>query len=271
VINSPIKQEDLRFAFGKNWRRFLLTLNQERISRSRDSLEKLLNMTRLTGLSAIDVGSGSGLSSLAMVLLGAARVHSFDYDEQSVACTQELKERFGPDTSLWTVESGSVLDRRYLSGLGTYDLVYSWGVLHHTGQMYQALENVIPLVKKDGRLVIAIYNDQGIQSRAWLMIKRGYNKNMVVRAVVVTAFASSYVVGGFLADLVRGRSPLQRYRAHERGMSQVRDWFDWLGGYPFEVASRQAIISFYQTRGFKLENLVSCGSKWGCNEFVFSR
>jgi 2-polyprenyl-6-hydroxyphenyl methylase/3-demethylubiquinone-9 3-methyltransferase len=260
-----------RFRFGRNWRAFLSVLNDERIANAEQSLRDMLSVSGLDGRSFIDVGSGSGLFSLAAVRLGAAQVHSFDYDDDSVACTAELRRRYYPGATTWTVEQGSVLDRDYLRRLGQFDIVYSWGVLHHTGAMYEALDNAASLVAEGGTLFIAIYNDQGVRSRLWARVKRLYNRNVVTRAAILAVFVPYYVLGGLAADVIRRRDPRRRYRAHTRGMSHVYDWFDWLGGYPFEVASREAIVKFYRERGFSLRHLQSCGAKSGCNEFVFNR
>src|SRR5216684_6957903 len=138
-----------RFEFGKNWTRFLVGLDDTRIARAEESLRAMLETSDLEGKSFLDIGSGSGLFSLAARRLGA-RVHSFDYDPQSVACTGELKRRCFLDDGNWVVEKGSVLDQDYLACLGVFDVVYSWGVLHHTGDMWRALENVVPLVKERG-------------------------------------------------------------------------------------------------------------------------
>ncbi|MBX6392111.1 MAG: 50S ribosomal protein L11 methyltransferase, partial [Burkholderiales bacterium] len=113
-----------RFAFGANWTRFLKTLDEVRIAKAEESLRQMLALQRLDGLRFLDVGSGSGLFSLAARRLGAT-VHSFDYDPQSVACTSELKRRYFPDDPQWLVEQGSVLDRPYLDQLGRFDIVYS--------------------------------------------------------------------------------------------------------------------------------------------------
>ncbi len=163
-----------RFAFGGNWAQFLALLDDQRILDAEKSLQSMLEVENLAGKSFLDVGSGSGLFSLAARRLGA-RVRSFDYDPQSVACTEELKRRYFLDDGNWVVEEGSVLDEDYLACLGVFDVVYSWGVLHHTGAMWQALENVVPLIKERGQLFISIYNDQGGPSARWLRVKRTYN------------------------------------------------------------------------------------------------
>src|SRR5580700_4982062 len=129
-----------RFAFGENWAAFLAQLDDQRIATAEASLREMLGVENLHGRTFLDIGSGSGLFSLAARRLGA-KVRSFDYDPASVACTTELKTRYYPQDENWTVGTGSVLDADYLNSFPKFDIVYSWGVLHHTGQMWLALEN----------------------------------------------------------------------------------------------------------------------------------
>ena len=164
-----------RFEFGKNWANFLKLLDDRRIRRAEESLLAMLELPNLQGKTFLDIGSGSGLFSLAARRLGA-KVHSLDYDPQSVACTRQLRETYFASDPDWKVEEGSVLDEAYIRSLGQFDIVYSWGVLHHTGNMWRAIENAAIPVKDRGLLYIAIYNDQGRWSRRWLVIKRVYNR-----------------------------------------------------------------------------------------------
>jgi 2-polyprenyl-6-hydroxyphenyl methylase/3-demethylubiquinone-9 3-methyltransferase len=265
-------RRELRFEFGRNWRRFLSTLDEERILEAERSLRLMLEAETLDGKSFLDIGSGSGLFSLAARRLGA-RVHSFDYDAESVACAQELKQRFFAGDADWTIERGSVLDSDYVKRLGQFDIVYSWGVLHHTGAMWRALENARLPVSVGGRLFIAIYNGQDYKSRLWLKVKRFYCSGAAARILVPAIFIPSFIMGGLVKDLLRGRNPVARYTEYKksRGMSIVHDWIDWLGGYPFEVAKPEEIFSFYRERGFVLEKLVTCGGGLGNNQFVFTR
>ena len=261
-----------RFEFGRNWRRFLRLIDEHRVRAAAESLQSMLETVRLDGKTFLDIGSGSGLFSLAACTLGA-RVHSFDYDPESVWCTRYLKEKFAPDAE-WTIEQGSVLDPGYLGTLGHFNVVYSWGVLHHTGRMWSALENVVPLVGPGGKLFIAIYNDQGSVSKRWRALKRLYNRSpRVLKSLVslpVFVYQESRAV---LGDLLRGKNPLTRWRRKScsRGMSRWRDWIDWVGGYPFEVAKPEAIFEFYRTRGFTLTKLRTQGGSLGCNEYVFEK
>jgi 2-polyprenyl-6-hydroxyphenyl methylase/3-demethylubiquinone-9 3-methyltransferase len=268
-----MQKDENRFEFGKNWLQFLEQVDEERIAEAEKSLENRLGKDALRGRSFLDVGSGSGLFSLAAARLGASRVHSFDYDPQSVACTAEMRRRWRPDDEHWAVERGSALDLDYLRTLGPWDIVYSWGVLHHTGRMWDALENAAGLVAPGGQLFIAIYNQQGFWSRFWTAVKRTYNRNPVGKAAMVGTFVPYWVGRGVATDLLRLRNPVRRYGLYkrERGMSMFHDWIDWLGGYPFEVASPEEIFRFFRDRGFVLQDLTTCAGGLGCNEFVFRR
>lgn len=259
-----------RFRFGENWARFLETLDDRKIEASTASLKSMLG--DLTGRTFLDIGSGSGLSSLAAYRLGATVV-SFDYDPSSVGCTAELKRRYAATDPRWRVEQGSALDAAYVRSLGTFDEVYSWGVLHHTGAMWQALDIAALPVAPGGRLFVAIYNDQGAWSPRWARIKRFFCSGPIGKWLVTAAFVPWWAVRGLAADLIWLRNPLARYTRYgqERGMSVVHDWFDWLGGYPFEYAKPEAILDFYRARGFELQRLVTAGGSVGCNEFVFVR
>jgi 2-polyprenyl-3-methyl-5-hydroxy-6-metoxy-1,4-benzoquinol methylase len=263
-----------RFEFGKNWTKFLALINEQRIAEAESSLKRMLESESLVGKSFLDIGSGSGLFSLAARRLGA-RVHSFDFDPHSVACTSELRRRYFKDDLSWTVETGSALDVEYIKRLGQFDIVYSWGVLHHTGQMWQALDNASLPVKPGGKLFIAIYNDTGSQSVRWNFIKRTYNQLPAflrppfallavspteIKSMLRSAFTLKF------GDYVRSWTNYDR----NRGMSHWRDIVDWVGGYPYEFAKPDVIFDFYRERGFSLAKL-KCGGGLGCNEFVFVR
>ncbi|HJU56503.1 MAG TPA: class I SAM-dependent methyltransferase [Pyrinomonadaceae bacterium] len=262
-----------RFEFGKNWSRFLAVLDDARITRAEESLKAMLEVDDLEGKSFLDIGSGSGLFSLAARRLGA-RVHSFDYDPHSVACTTELRRRYFAGDDRWQIEEGSALDADYVKSLGQFDVVYSWGVLHHTGEMWKALDNARWPVAPGGKLFVAIYNDQGSRSRRWLWVKRTYNDlPRFLRppfALLTIAPQETKAMLRSLATLKLGEyvRTWTRYDTN-RGMSRWRDIVDWVGGYPYEVAKPEEIFDFYRARGFQLMKMKCGGVGLGCNEFVF--
>lgn len=282
------------FGFGRNWSKYLTVLTPERIDRARESLKRCLGSNGIQGKTLLDLGSGSGLFSLAARQLGA-RVTSVDVDRDSVECARELKRRHNLNDADWTIQEGSALDRDAMRTLGTFDVVYSWGVLHHTGDMWSAIDVAAACVAPGGALWIAIYNDQGDVSKLWTRIKRLYNKlpaalRPIFLGLIVLvwcgASGASRFVQTSLASAVRVvtlKNPFVPWIAlfqdvtgvgaapRDRGMHWWYDMVDWVGGYPFEVASPEQIFRFLKSRGFLLLDLRTCGGGLGCNEFVFRR
>ena len=263
-----------RFAFGKNWRQFLQIIDETRIGQAEESLSRMLREPTLAGRTFLDIGCGSGLFSLAAMRLGAT-VHSFDFDADSVACAAELRRRYFPGDARWTVEQGSVLDERYLASLGTFDIVYSWGVLHHTGRMWDAIDAACRRVGPGGKFFIAIYNDLGTRTERWRVIKQTFNRLPAsLRPAFTAAVMAPEEAKAIARALLRGRpaSYLRLWTGYnDRGMHRWRDMVDWVGGYPYEVATPEAIFEFCRERGFGLLNLRCGGVGLGCNEFVFER
>jgi len=262
-----------RFEFGKNWSQFLPTIDAERIQRAEMSLKEMLEVDNLSSKTFLDIGSGSGLFSLAARRLGA-RVHSVDFDPKSVFCTNELKRNYFREDGEWSIAEGSVLDSEYMKSLGQFDVVYSWGVLHHTGDLWTALENAQRCVRPGGRFFIALYNDTGSQSARWHWIKKTYCS---LPALLKTPFAFLVTVPGELKLILKSLLLLKpgsyidtwtSYRRN-RGMTKWRDIVDWVGGYPYEVSTPDTVFDFCRARGFTLTKLKSGYVGLGCNEFVF--
>ncbi len=260
-----------RFEFGNNWKKFLEILDDERIAEAELSLKKMLRVETLEGRTFIDVGSGSGLFSLAARRLGA-KVRSFDYDPSSVWCTTELRRRYFPDDADWVVGQGSILDEAFVASLGTYDIVYSWGVLHHTGNMWKALDLAHTLVKPGGLLFIALYNHVERLSAYWLFVKRAYCRmpRGLKGLVLYPAFVQMWLPRTIL-EFLKGK-PFYSWRNYhkKRGMTAWRDVVDWVGGYPYEPSQPKDIFTFYFDRGYEMRNLLTT-TGLGINQFVFQR
>lgn len=261
-----------RFSFGANWANYLNTLDDDKIENAAMSMKKMLGMENLVEKKFLDIGSGSGIHSLVARRLGASVV-SLDYDKQSVNCTSYLKKKFYPNDMDWEVLQGSALDEKFIRSLGQFDIVYSWGVLHHTGNMYKALENADFPVKDNGILFLSIYNDQGPWSTYWKFVKKSFNKNPLYRFFIKLFFIIFFTVKGAIKDIFLLKNPFKRYSDYKlkRGMTIYYDLIDWIGGYPFEVAKPEEIFDYYFSKGYSLNKLKTCGGGFGCNEFVLQK
>jgi SAM-dependent methyltransferase len=271
---APVTAPGDAFKFGRNWQTFVAEhLDPTRRRIAKDSITDLLG--DLSGRSFLDIGAGSGLFSLSAYELGAASVHSVDVDPDSVASCRNLRDAAGaPDN--WTVEFGSILDDAVVERLEPADIVYSWGVLHHTGDMWTAIRNAAKLVKPGGTFCIAIYNTATdrrlLTSERWLKIKRTY-----VHAPRPVHWLMEQAWLGFWAlDEVRNRrNPVKSAREYRqtRGMALKTDIVDWIGGYPYEHATADEIVGFCEREcGMKSRRVIAMGpADTGNSEFVFER
>ena len=263
-----------RFEFGKNWKQFLKKITNERIIIAKNSLVKMLDSNNLSEKKFIDIGCGSGLFSLSARDLGA-KVFSFDFDEYSVWCTENLREKFNFADENWVVRQGSIIDRKFVNSLGKFDIVYSWGVLHHTGKMWSAIDNAISLVDNKGTLFISIYNDQGLKSHFWWAIKWFYNylpKVLKKPFAFITSFLIIFIMLVKYTLKLKPMvilGPMFNYKKN-RGMDYITDIIDWYGGFPYEFANYDYLIDYIEDKGFKLKNSKRTTSH-GCNEMVFTK
>lgn len=265
---------ETRFRFGANWQAFRReALTEERVLEAERGLDRLVGRRNIEGKTFLDIGSGSGLHSLAAMRLGASRVVSFDYDADSVECTRALQAERGD--AKWEVMQGSVLDEAFVRSLGKFDVVYSWGVLHHTGDMWRAIDLATVPVGEKGLFAIAIYNKVkgklGVfSSESWAKIKHAYSAGSPRRQKAMLAAYVTWQLGATAtsANVLRA---IREYKSH-RGMSWMHDARDWLGGYPYEYATEQELVDFVEARGFRaLRTIPVAGNGWGNHELLFVR
>ena len=237
----------MRFGFGKNWERYIKEhFSEERVEISKDHMLKFLETRDLQGKYFLDVGCGSGLHSLAALRAGAARIVSFDYDQDAVDTTRKLKEYAGNPHN-WEIEQGSILDQEFLRGLQPADIVYSWGVLHHTGEMWRAFRNTVELMKEDGCFYVALYVGEpyfGHPMEFWLEVKQNYNRaNWPGRKRMECWYFWEFFLDKQWKN-ISGLIKQAREYKKSRGMDIYRDAVDWLGGWPMEYASVDHVKRF---------------------------
>lgn len=251
------------FKFGDNWSKFLLNLQDYQVEAAINSVRELTGKSDLSGFILLDLGAGSGLFSLAARKLGAS-VISVDYDGDCISCCEGLKAKFYGGDLNWKVVQGSILDSNFMQSFAGADIVYSWGVLHHTGKMWEAIRSACGKVNQGGCLVISIYNTHW-SSPIWYYIKLIYNRvpSFVQKVILYIMFVII-----FLAKfIVTRKNPLLK----ERGMNFWYDVVDWVGGFPYEYATESQIVEFITSEGFELIKYLKPSVPTGCNEFVFKR
>jgi 2-polyprenyl-3-methyl-5-hydroxy-6-metoxy-1,4-benzoquinol methylase len=270
-VTTTDSQDEMRYGFGKNWSEFIeARLSEQIIESSRQHMADMLRCDNLAGKTFLDIGCGSGIHSLAALKLGAQRIVSFDYDVDSVATTKRVRE-FAGSPSNWEVIQGSVLDRDFMQSLPKSDIVYSWGVLHHTGDMWGAVRNSAVPLKDDGVYYIALYSSDNYVDPPpsyWLKVKKQYNlASDVGKRLMEWRYMMRF---HFLPELKAGRNPFELIRKYgSRGMTYWTDVKDWLGGWPMDFASLAETQSFCQSQF----DLTLCNVKTGegCTEYVFAR
>lgn len=272
MTNEETQRDEIpRFKFGRNWHNFVEdNFSLGRLQISREKLLRTLERDNLQGSTFLDIGCGSGLHSLAALTADADRIISFDFDPLSVETTRQLHSRAGAPEN-WLIFSGSVLDQDFLRELPAADIVYSWGVLHHTGDVWKALENALSLVPPDGTFYVALYSaDVQINPTPefWLNVKRRYATG--------SALTKRWLEAWYVWRFEMGKRPSRWLKAwrrirdpkRERGMDYMTDVRDWLGGWPMEFVWDQDVVDFCCKRGFR-ETAMITGE--ACSEFVFKR
>lgn len=249
------------FKFGENWASFSKNIDETRIEDAMQSLKKLFGENALVNKSFLDIGCGSGLFSIAAARMGAGPVLGLDVDPVSIATSQSNARRWLNNSFSISFRQLSVLDAEQMNSLGTFDIVYSWGVLHHTGNMKLALQNATQRVAPDGKLMIAIYNKHW-SSLPWKGIKWFYNRvGGVGQKILIWLFVPIIFLAKWLATF---KNPLKM----QRGMEFMHNVIDWVGGYPYEYASIAEMTNVLENNGFETMSILPAKVPTGCNEFV---
>ncbi len=276
-------QLDAHFAFGQNWADYSKSIDEAKIAKACEALTRLVGAD-LSGKAFLDIGCGSGIHALAALRLGAASVTAVDIDPNSVSTTRKVLSTFAPDRT-WRAEVVSVLSDDFAK-IGTFDVVYSWGVLHHTGDMNRAVANAAKAVKAGGIFCIALYAKTPLCG-FWKLEKRIYSRSSkraqaALRGcfyVWLTGLETPRLARRSLQALMRGRVYDVRgyFQQRDRGMNFYHDVHDWLGGYPYESATPEEVEFHVSRLGFRTKQThVLPGYPHGlqgsgCNEYIFEK
>lgn len=271
-MSQNLLEFESHFSFGENWAQYAEKIDETRIEEAEKSLLRLVGRETIQGHTFLDIGCGSGLFSLAAVRLGCKRLLAVDLDPNSVETTRKTLERYAPTGAHWDCKRISVFDLDPCL-IGTFDVVYSWGVLHHTGAMYKAIEKAAAMVTPTGALTLALYGKTPFCG-LWRIEKRIYSRSPKWAQRAIERVYRT-VVGARLA--LKGESLKKREQTYfqQRGMDMYHDTRDWLGGYPYESISPTEAMTFMHKLGFEpVRSFVepSIGLLGaGCDEYTFTK
>lgn len=261
-----------RFPFGKNWSDYIKTyLSDERVEVSKRHMLDFLGLSDLAGKTFLDIGCGSGLHSLAAFRSGAKEIFAFDYDAESVEATRYCHAHAGSPAH-WRITRGSVLDEAFMATVPQADIVYSWGVLHHTGDVWRAIRNAAGRVPAGGLFYIALYSADvqkpPYTADFWLDVKRRYLKSSWLgRRAWEGWYIYRFMLGGALKRLPQFFRRRAEHRRN-RGMDIMTDIRDWLGGWPMEFVYDADAIKFCEELGMTLQRIKTGEAN---TEFLFRR
>jgi 2-polyprenyl-3-methyl-5-hydroxy-6-metoxy-1,4-benzoquinol methylase len=272
-MNDLLNKES-HFAFGKNWLDYASKIDEDKINQAMADLQRLNSGSRFDGLSFLDIGCGSGLHALAAIRLGASRVRCVDIDADSVIATRGTLAKFAPDFPA-VVSEDSVFNMTPESH-GRFDVVYSWGVLHHTGDMFRAMELASQLVAEHGVFMIALYRKTPFCGM-WRILKKHYansslkTQKKMMHIYLVVYHSVARLVGIDIKSKIAGYDK-------SRGMDYYNDIHDWLGGYPYQSIAPEQCIEYFSERRFIVDysNIKKASKSLGifgsgCDEFTFKR
>lgn len=89
-MDQDLTRAESHFAFGRNWAEYAGKITEAEVREAEAGLLRLMGGERLEGKRFLDIGSGSGLHSLAALRLGAREVLAVDIDADSVATTRAV-------------------------------------------------------------------------------------------------------------------------------------------------------------------------------------
>jgi ubiquinone/menaquinone biosynthesis C-methylase UbiE len=132
--------------------------------RAESDIFAFAQFTRYRGQKVLEVGTGSGTDFIQWVRAGA-KAYGVDLTEESIEHVRNRLDIYG-----LAAEEIRVADAENLPYLDNFfDLVYSWGVIHHTPDTIKALEELIRVSRVGGGIKIMVYNRRSLATLSkWL-------------------------------------------------------------------------------------------------------
>jgi 2-polyprenyl-6-hydroxyphenyl methylase/3-demethylubiquinone-9 3-methyltransferase len=268
-----VNKSSRHYSFGKNWLEYSQSINSIHVDHVTSDLSRLLNLKDLTQKSVLDIGCGSGVHDVGFYQLGCRNLTAIDYDQDCITATNQTLEKFCPGSG-YKILQGDILSSKTQS-LGKFDIVYSWGVLHHTGNLLEAICKASTLVAREGHLAIALYR-KTLMCGFWKAEKRLYSRlPRIFQRFLELIYISFFSIALLFTQKTSITNYIESYSS-KRGMNFFADVKDWLGGYPYESISPHELRKLMSSLGFRQVYSLEGNSRIGifgsgCDEFLFQK
>jgi ubiquinone/menaquinone biosynthesis C-methylase UbiE len=125
---------------------------------------RFVDFASLDGKDVLDVGIGSGIATQMFAEAGA-RVTGVDLTEWAVETTRRRLGAFGLEADVRQADAEALpFDDE------SFDLVFSWGVIHHSSNMDQALRELVRVTRRGGQVVLMVYHRRSL----FFLVYRGF-------------------------------------------------------------------------------------------------
>jgi len=131
-------------------RRFLASAYYAKGSDGRP-FERFMRSADVNGKEVLEVGCGMGTHA-AMLARAGARLTGIDLTEKAVETTRRRFEIFGLHGDIQRADAENL---PFLSD--SFDMVWSWGVIHHSSSMEKCLSEIWRVLRSRGRLLLMVY------------------------------------------------------------------------------------------------------------------
>ncbi len=224
---------------------------------SKAHLELFFSDEEIVGREVLDAGCGTGIFTIIFANKGARKVIGIDISEGSLNTGRMLKDKF--ELSNVEFRKEDMLNLPFKDN--TFDIVWAWGTIHHTENPYQAMNELIRVLKKNGTFFITLYK------KTKLTFIHEIIRKILIKTPKKSWTFLSKIMAFFLWLVVFFFKRREKSRKGEKLEELILDWYFVPIRHYFEP---QEIKSFLEKRNFKIEKFLPASGRFdSTSNFIF--